>query len=158
MVTEIRSGKAFLPSSTLHPQFPNHPDVHCSHILPSHTHTHTYTRMANRRNGSPRTPTSSLLGASGGAVAATANSLMGVVVSLKTSDTSWVMASCIRAFRSLKTLFTNEIFHKYPKSTSATVLSSHSMCHCPLFPLIPSVFLSMLSTVSINCVQSTELA
>lgn len=46
--------------------------------------------------------TSSLLGASRGAVAATARSFTGVVVSLKTSDTSWVIASCIFAFRSLK--------------------------------------------------------
>lgn len=45
---------------------------------------------------------SSLLGVSEGAVAATANNLIGVVVSLKTSDTSWVIASCIRALRSLK--------------------------------------------------------
>lgn len=45
---------------------------------------------------------SSLLGASEGAVAATANNLIGVVVSLKTSETSWVIASCIRALRSFK--------------------------------------------------------
>lgn len=45
---------------------------------------------------------SSLLGVSEGAVAATANNLIGVVVSLKISDTSWVIASCIRALRSLK--------------------------------------------------------
>lgn len=45
---------------------------------------------------------SSLLGVSEGAVAATANNLIGVVVSLKTSETSWVIASCIRALRSFK--------------------------------------------------------
>lgn len=44
--------------------------------------------------------TSSLLGASKGAVAATASNLMGVVVSLKMSDTSCVIASCIFPFRS----------------------------------------------------------
>lgn len=46
--------------------------------------------------------TSSLLGVFRGAVAATASNLMGVVVSLKMSDTSWVMASCIFPFRSWK--------------------------------------------------------
>ena len=44
--------------------------------------------------------TSSLLGAFSGAVAATASNLMGVVVSLKISDTSWVIASCIFPFNS----------------------------------------------------------
>lgn len=89
------------------------------------------TCLANRRNERPQILTSSLPGASGGAVAATANSLMGVVVSLKTSDTSWVIASCIRAFRSLKTLFTNKNYQKCPKSTSANVLTSvtHSSIH-----------------------------
>lgn len=44
--------------------------------------------------------TSTLLGASGGAVAATASSLIGVVVSLKTSDTSWVITSCMCCLKS----------------------------------------------------------
>lgn len=44
--------------------------------------------------------TSSLWGVPSGAVAATASSFIGVVVSLKISDTSCVMASCILPLRS----------------------------------------------------------
>lgn len=57
-------------------------------------------RGPNEREGRHPVLTSSLLGASSGAVAATARSLMGVVVSLKMSDTSWVIASCIFPLRS----------------------------------------------------------
>lgn len=101
--------------------------------------------LTNRRNGRLQTPTSSLLGASGGAVAATANSLMGVVVSLKTSDTSWVMASCIWAFRSLKILFTNENFQNYRKSTSATALTS--LTHSSTRPVFHSINICGVSSM-----------
>lgn len=62
--------------------------------------------------------TSSLLGASRGAVAATASNLIGVVVSLKLSDTSCVIASCIFPFKSwghdvTKPISPNNIAHKF---------------------------------------------
>lgn len=65
---------------------------------------------------------SSLLGVSEGAVAATANNLIGVVVSLKTSDTSWVIASCIRALRSLKKGKNLYTLHRNMKFLRVTIL------------------------------------
>lgn len=67
--------------------------------------------------------TSSLFGASGGAVAATASSLIGVVVSLKTSDTSWVITSCMRCLRSW---MKQRLLHKSTRGSSAPALSMKS--------------------------------